>query len=151
MRQITVQSSSTCGLIKFRYSLRKLNYGFIYSPPYFYVKKAVTSLNLLSPLFAALLRTRRPRLRPPAAPTPPTSAKMPRTWRRRKRSLPSSSLPRLSYRHVRCSNKNSVLRIRIGDPVPFWPLDPGWVKNQDPDPGWTTRVIFPRAYKQFFG
>ncbi len=22
-----------------------------------------------------------------------------------------------------------VLRIRIRDPVPFWPLDPGWVKN----------------------
>jgi hypothetical protein len=21
------------------------------------------------------------------------------------------------------------------DPGPFWPLDPGWVKNQDPDPG----------------
>ncbi len=29
----------------------------------------------------------------------------------------------------------SVLRIRIRDPVPFRPLDPGWVKNQDPDPG----------------
>ncbi len=29
----------------------------------------------------------------------------------------------------------SVLRIRIRDPVPFWPLDPGWIKNQDPDPG----------------
>ncbi len=37
-----------------------------------------------------------------------------------------------------------VLRIWIGDPVPFWPLDfrsriqdrdPGWVKSQDPDPG----------------
>jgi hypothetical protein len=26
-----------------------------------------------------------------------------------------------------------VLRIR--DPVPFWPLDPGRVKNKDPDPG----------------
>jgi hypothetical protein len=26
-------------------------------------------------------------------------------------------------------------------------------KNQDPDPGpgFTTRIIFPRAYKQFFG
>jgi hypothetical protein len=34
----------------------------------------------------------------------------------------------------------------------FWPLDPGWVKSQnpDPDPGWTTRIIFPRAYKPFF-
>ncbi len=28
--------------------------------------------------------------------------------------------------------------------MPFWPLDPGWVKNQDPDPWWTTRIIFPR-------
>ncbi len=26
--------------------------------------------------------------------------------------------------------------------------DPWWVKNQDP--GWTTRIIFPRASKQFF-
>ncbi len=46
----------------------------------------------------------------------------------------------------------SVLRIRIRDPVPFWPLDPGWVKITiwelrnnflvkilqifDEDPGW---------------
>jgi hypothetical protein len=22
------------------------------------------------------------------------------------------------------------------DPVSFGPLDPGWVKSQDPDPGW---------------
>ncbi len=30
---------------------------------------------------------------------------------------------------------------------------PGWVKNQDPgsDPGWTSRIIFSRAYKPFFG
>ncbi len=26
----------------------------------------------------------------------------------------------------------TVLLIRIWDPVPFWPRDPGWVKNQDP-------------------
>ncbi len=26
-----------------------------------------------------------------------------------------------------------------------WIRDPGWVKNKDPDPGWTSRVIFPRA------
>ncbi len=45
----------------------------------------------------------------------------------------------------------SVLRIRIRDPVPFWSLDPGWVKNQDPDPVWATQIIFLRAYKQFFG
>jgi len=29
----------------------------------------------------------------------------------------------------------AVLRIR--DPVPYWPRDPGLVKNHDPDPGWT--------------
>ena len=28
-----------------------------------------------------------------------------------------------------------VLRIRIRDPVPFWPLDPEWVKNQNPEGG----------------
>ncbi len=26
-------------------------------------------------------------------------------------------------------------RIQLRDPVPVWPRDPGWVKNQDPDPG----------------
>ncbi len=36
------------------------------------------------------------------------------------------------------------------DPGPFWPLDPGWVKSKDPDPGWTTRIMFPRAHKPFF-
>jgi hypothetical protein len=51
-----------------------------------------------------------------------------------------------------------VLRIRIREMVPFWPRDPG---GQDPgweklrtrirDLGWTTWVIFPRAYKPFFG
>jgi hypothetical protein len=28
--------------------------------------------------------------------------------------------------------------------------DPGWVKSQDPDPGWITWIIFPRAKKPFF-
>ncbi len=32
-----------------------------------------------------------------------------------------------------------------------WIRDPGWVKNQDSDPGWTTRIIIPRAEKQFSG
>ncbi len=46
----------------------------------------------------------------------------------------------------------SMMLIRIRDPVPFWPLDQGSGrgKNQDPDPGWTTRIIFPRAKKHFF-
>jgi hypothetical protein len=26
-----------------------------------------------------------------------------------------------------------------------WIRDPGWVENHDPDPGSTTRIIFPRA------
>ncbi len=37
----------------------------------------------------------------------------------------------------------------------FDPLipDSGWVKSQDPDPGpgWTTRILFPRAKNPFFG
>ncbi len=42
------------------------------------------------------------------------------------------------------------------DPVPIWSLDPGfgipgWAKNQDPDPGCTSRIIFRKAEKQFFG
>ncbi len=32
-----------------------------------------------------------------------------------------------------------------------WIRDQGWAKNQDPDPGWTTLTIFPRALNQFFG
>jgi hypothetical protein len=36
----------------------------------------------------------------------------------------------------------ALLRIGIRDQVPFWPLDPRWVKNQDPDPGWTIRIMF---------
>ncbi len=35
------------------------------------------------------------------------------------------------------------------DPGPFWPMDPGSgmgkKSNQDPDPGRTIRIIFPRA------
>jgi hypothetical protein len=38
---------------------------------------------------------------------------------------------------------NSVLRIRISDPVLFRPRDPGWGKN--PDPGSTSQIILPRA------
>jgi hypothetical protein len=49
----------------------------------------------------------------------------------------------------------TVLRIRIRDPVPFLPLDPGFgIRNRFfPDPG--SRIpdpkpIFLRAYEQFF-
>ncbi len=38
----------------------------------------------------------------------------------------------------------AVLRIQIRDPMLFWPLDPGSGKN--PDPGWTSQIIFLRAY-----
>ncbi len=31
-----------------------------------------------------------------------------------------------------------------------WIRDPGGIKKQDPDPGWTTRIKFPRALKPFF-
>jgi hypothetical protein len=46
-----------------------------------------------------------------------------------------------------------VLRIRIRDPVPFdpWIRDLGWVKNQDTDQGWTTRIIFQEIRNHFFG
>ncbi len=43
------------------------------------------------------------------------------------------------------------------DPVPFYPWirDPGWVKIRiwiwDPNPVWTTRIIFPRAKEKLFG
>ena len=41
--------------------------------------------------------------------------------------------------------KNSVLRIRIRDPVPFRLLirDLGWVKSKDPDPEWKIRIRAP--------
>jgi hypothetical protein len=93
------------------------------------------------------------------------------------------SLRRLDLNTVRIrSGWPAKLQIRIRDPVPIWPLDPGsgafltpgsgirflfdpgircffdpwirdpgWVKSQDPDPGWTCRIIFPRSWKQFFG
>jgi hypothetical protein len=37
----------------------------------------------------------------------------------------------------------STVLCSIADPdsVPFWPLDTSWVKNQDPDPGWTSLII----------
>jgi hypothetical protein len=35
----------------------------------------------------------------------------------------------------------TVLQIRIQDPVPFWPRDPGWVKNQDPDPEYISESL----------
>ncbi len=38
--------------------------------------------------------------------------------------------------------------LQIWDPVHFWPLDPGYVKSQDP--GWTTRIIFPKVWIPFF-
>jgi hypothetical protein len=45
------------------------------------------------------------------------------------------------------------LVLLIRDPVPFWPLDPGFgmgkkIKIRILDPGWTSRTIFPRAWKQ---
>jgi hypothetical protein len=37
------------------------------------------------------------------------------------------------YRSVDC--QSAVLRSQIRDPLPFWPLVPGWVKKQVPDLG----------------
>jgi hypothetical protein len=37
--------------------------------------------------------------------------------------------------HDQIQNLKTVLRIRIRDPVPFRPRDPGWVKSKDTDPG----------------
>jgi hypothetical protein len=47
-----------------------------------------------------------------------------------------------------CCGSGSGFGIRY--PVPFWSLDPGWVKNLDPDPDEQPRIIFPRAWTQFF-
>ncbi len=46
----------------------------------------------------------------------------------------SQRCPNLNIKRER-GHVQPVLRIRIRDPVPFRPLDPGWVKNQDQDPG----------------
>ena len=48
-----------------------------------------------------------------------------------------------TQRYRQCCGSESGIRC-------LCPLDPGWVKNLDPDPGWTTRIIFPRAQKQLF-
>jgi hypothetical protein len=47
----------------------------------------------------------------------------------------------------------AVLQIRIRDTGSgaFLPLDPGWVKNQDPDPGLTTQMIFRELRNNFLG
>ncbi len=31
-----------------------------------------------------------------------------------------------------------------------WIRDPGWIKSKDPDPGWTTRNIFPKSFETIF-
>jgi hypothetical protein len=51
---------------------------------------------------------------------------------------------------VICLDRSGVA---VPDPgsVPFWPRDTGWVKIKILDPGWTSRIIIPRALKQFFG
>ncbi len=51
--------------------------------------------------------------------------------------------------HKQCCRSGSGIQ----DPVPFWHLDPdpGLVKNQDPDPGWTTWSNFRRLRNHFCG
>jgi len=54
----------------------------------------------------------------------------------------------VSYLRNQCCGSGSGIRCII-DP---WIRDLGWLKSQDPDrdPGWTTRIIFPRALNPFF-
>ena len=56
-----------------------------------------------------------------------------------------SNIPPVLEFQVSVLRKNSVLRIRIRDPVPFWLLirDLGWVKSKDPDPEWKIRIRAP--------
>jgi hypothetical protein len=80
----------------------------------------------------------------------PTDRRPPsRTSRRGTPHLPAS---RSAIHTIHTSG--SVFRIR--NPVPFWPLDPGWVKSQDPNPGFRIRVEQPVSYylelrNHFFG
>ncbi len=46
---------------------------------------------------------------------------------------------------VKYSKSIVINSVADSDPVPFWPLDLGWIKNQDLDPRWISRIIFPRA------
>ncbi len=50
------------------------------------------------------------------------------------------------YHKIQCCGSVSWIRC-LFDP---WIKDPGWVNKQDPDPGWSTRLIFPRAWKPIF-
>ncbi len=61
------------------------------------------------------------------------------------RSDISSFLIYVQYRIILGALKlmRYIAVFRIRDPLPFWP--------RDPDPGWTTRIIFLRPYKPFFG
>jgi hypothetical protein len=75
------------------------------------------------------------------------------SWLKRQCSAPAhrSAFIWLSLiRECVCESRNMNM-LRTRNRIPFWPLVPflilypGWVKIQDPDPGWTTRIIFPRA------
>jgi hypothetical protein len=62
----------------------------------------------------------------------------------------------LCFRNIECCEYGMIYSrpdtsVADPDPVSSWPLDTGWVKSKDPDPGWTTWIIFPRAQKPFFG
>ena len=52
--------------------------------------------------------------------------------------------------HLQVTNRHSVAHLGSGD-FWFWPLDPGRLKSEDPDPGWIIRIIFPIASKHFLG
>ncbi len=65
-----------------------------------------------------------------------------RLRRRSGRSGPGGSCRSGVRRRSRLPQTGGKLLGSVADPVPFGPLDPGWVKNQDPNPGWTTRKSY---------
>ncbi len=75
-------------------------------------------------------------------------------------SSPGKSSPQSAWipRHrpekiYNCGNEEEWIKASFADPdpVPFGPLDSGSGMGKNQDPGWTSWIIFPRAWKQFFG
>ncbi len=84
----------------------------------------------------------------PSSPSPPASPcgkivhnHTANTWNARRQKIKKQ-----------CFGSGSGIR----DPVPFWPLDPGWVESQHPDPGSRIQDEQPGSYflelrNHFFG
>jgi hypothetical protein len=59
---------------------------------------------------------------------------------------------KLSISSAACSKTAQITVADPGSGAFFWPLDPGWVKIKIRIRGeQTSRILFPRAEKQFFG